>query len=300
MNAQAPAGWYPDTNGDSRYWDGSAWTDMVQEPNRGVERQTDAIPNPEGVFSKLKKVAGDKQAARRTTKAELERKHSESAQSAGALVTSGVFGTSTIEVYEGGYVRVAVGDRNATAPSEIKRKTPYEKLRSIKYVQPSEEKSANANSALEGAVGSAMTTLIKGGKGLMKASVPGIAVAGVAHLANAEGRRAYLTIATDAAIHTLTNESSNGFISRANKGHNEVGIALETAGLSVLADGDGSKMLEQAIETETPVATRAEATQVTATPTLAERLRELADLHKEGILSDEEFANAKTKLLGGL
>lgn len=35
-------------------------------------------------------------------------------------------------------------------------------------------------------------------------------------------------------------------------------------------------------------------------PTLAERLRELADLHKDGILSDDEFAAAKRKLLAGL
>jgi hypothetical protein len=37
-----------------------------------------------------------------------------------------------------------------------------------------------------------------------------------------------------------------------------------------------------------------------AEPTLAERLRELADLHKDGILSDDEFAAAKAKLLAGL
>lgn len=36
------------------------------------------------------------------------------------------------------------------------------------------------------------------------------------------------------------------------------------------------------------------------TPSPTDRLREVADLHKEGILSDEEFASAKAKLLGGL
>ncbi|WP_425574137.1 SHOCT domain-containing protein [Nocardioides bigeumensis] len=38
----------------------------------------------------------------------------------------------------------------------------------------------------------------------------------------------------------------------------------------------------------------------TSAPTLADRLRELATLHQEGILSDEEFASAKAKLLSGL
>jgi hypothetical protein len=33
---------------------------------------------------------------------------------------------------------------------------------------------------------------------------------------------------------------------------------------------------------------------------LADRLRERATLHQEGILSDEEFASAKAKLLSGL
>lgn len=40
--------------------------------------------------------------------------------------------------------------------------------------------------------------------------------------------------------------------------------------------------------------------QSAAAPTLAGRLRELAELHKDGILSDDEFAAAKAKLLGGL
>ena len=29
MSDQAPAGWYPQTDGSQRYWDGSAWTDQV-------------------------------------------------------------------------------------------------------------------------------------------------------------------------------------------------------------------------------------------------------------------------------
>jgi hypothetical protein len=35
-----------------------------------------------------------------------------------------------------------------------------------------------------------------------------------------------------------------------------------------------------------------------AAPDLAERLKELADLHASGALTDEEFAAAKSKLIG--
>lgn len=146
-----------------------------------------------------------------------------------------------------------------------------------------------------------MTSLLKGGAGLMKATVPGAVAAGVAHFASAEGRRAYLTIATDKAIHTLTNESHNGFVSKINKVHNEVGAVLEAAGMSVLG------LVDEEIQEAPPkpeLESVAEPRQVAASqapagPTLVERLREMADLHREGILSDEEFADTKAKLLGG-
>ena len=32
---------------------------------------------------------------------------------------------------------------------------------------------------------------------------------------------------------------------------------------------------------------------------MADQLNQLADLHKQGVLSDDEFAAAKAKLLGG-
>jgi membrane protease subunit (stomatin/prohibitin family) len=36
-----------------------------------------------------------------------------------------------------------------------------------------------------------------------------------------------------------------------------------------------------------------------AGPSMADQLNQLADLHKQGVLSDDEFAAAKAKLLGG-
>src|SRR5690606_11742808 len=81
------------------------------------------------VGSLIRKAASERQSA----KDELQRKQLQDAQAAGALVTSGVFGTSTIEVYEGGYVRVAEGRRDTNQVARISNKTPYEKLRSIKF-----------------------------------------------------------------------------------------------------------------------------------------------------------------------
>ena len=131
--------------------------------------------------------------------------------------------------------------------------------------------------------------------GLMKATAPGLAVAGLTHLAGAEGRKSYLTIATDKEIHTLTNQSHNGFgVTKTNKGHNEVGLALEVAGNSVLG------VVGVAAQEPTSAPQPAVVSPAAAEPTLSERLRELAGLHKDGILSDDEFAAAKAKLLAGL
>ncbi len=72
---------------------------------------------------------------------------------------------------------------------------PFEKLLSIKYTGPAEEKSSGP-SALEGAVGPAVASIVKGGASLMKAAGPGLVAAGVAHVASAGGRKSFLTITT--------------------------------------------------------------------------------------------------------
>jgi hypothetical protein len=46
----------------------------------------------------VKKAAADRKAAQE----EIARRHAEDAHRAGALMTSGVFGTSTVEIYENG------------------------------------------------------------------------------------------------------------------------------------------------------------------------------------------------------
>ena len=296
MSMQTPAGWYPGEQGNERYWDGSGWTDDTRPLARTSDATAeDVAKKKDGAFSKLgaavKKAAADRQSA----KEELAQKQAQDAQAAGRLVTSGVFGTSTIEIYEGGYVRIAEGREELTHPASLTKTTPYERLRSIAFTQSDEDKASSAPSALEGAVGTAVTSLLKGGKTLMKGTVPGLAAAGVAHLATTGARRAFLTIATDKAIHTLSNQSANSLgIKTSNKGHSEVGRALEAAGKAVLGVADVSA------QSHAPEPQMVAAGQSTASPTLAERLRELAGLHTEGILSDEEFAAAKARLLSGI
>lgn len=297
MSEQAPAGWYPDGAGNERYWDGAAWTDEIRSPELLAPPPV-ASTEKQGAFSKLgsavKKAAADRQAA----KDELAQKHADDEAAAGRLVTSGVFGMSTIEIYEGGYVRIAEGSDRNVQPETIKRKTPYEKLRSIKFTPSDEERAAAAPSApsvFAGTVGTAVSGILSGGKNIMKGSVPGLAAAGIAHIASTGSRRSYLTIGTEQAIHTLSNQFSNSLgLKTSDKGHSEVARELEAAGNALLGATD--RDVESSAAAPLPVAHGAGI----AGPTTADRLRELAALHKDGILSDEEFAAGKAKLLAGL
>lgn len=249
-----------------------------------------------GVFAKIgaarKKAVADKTAARE----EKERAHNERALAAGNLVTSGVFGTSTIEIYDGGYVRVAEADEGSSVVAEIKKLTPFEKLRSISFASPDAEKaaaSAQPGSPLEGAVMQAMSGLVKGGKMLTRGTVIGLATEGVAQFAANAARKSNLVIATDKSIHTLANQKSNGAFNVSYKEHDAVAVALVEAGNAVLGVTAGS-------EPEVAVEAIAVAAALPAAPTLSDRLRELSVLHREGILSDDEFSAAKGKLLAGL
>jgi len=296
MNENAAAGWYSDGQGNERYWDGAGWTQEVR--SSPAPHPAAAEPVKQSAFSKLgsavRKVAADRQSA----KDELAREHEATAAAAGRLVTSGVFGTSTIEIYEGGYVRVAEGTEDHVQAVAIKKSTPFEKLSSIKFTESDQEKAASAPQApslLAGSVGNAVTSIMSGGKSLMKGTVPGLAVAGVTHLAATGSRRSILVVVTDKAIHTMTNQYKNSVgIKTSNKGHSDVARALQSAGYAVLglpdpASAPVSEVIESPQERPAPAA-----------PTIAERLRELSALHQEGILSDAEFAESKARVLAGL
>ena len=97
-------------------------------------------------------------------------------------------------------------------------------------------------------------------------------------LGSREKRVLLLTIATDKQIHTLSTEGQIG------RGEDKLGLALEAAGNSVLATDPPPTAI----------------TQVSPEATAGEKLRQIADLHEDGVLSDEEFAAAKAKLLDQL
>ncbi|PKH38522.1 hypothetical protein CXG46_15545 [Nocardioides alpinus] len=86
----------------------------------------------------------------------------------------------------------------------------------------------------------------------------------------------------------------------AKKGHVDVGLALVAAGNAVLGTDSSLTVEAAAAELQPAVQPGVEVAAQVAPPSLADRLRELATLHREGILSDEEFASAKAKLLSGL
>jgi hypothetical protein len=300
MTEQAPAGWYPDGQGSDRYWDGTVWTDQVRA------LVVSEVPKKAGAFSKLGTAVKNAAVEKKVAREEITRKQAEDALAAGSLITSGVFGTSTVEIYENGYVRVASwgeggsGSGSGSGPKAVDKKTPYERLRSVKFTQPEGENSGSS-SALEGAVGPAMAKLMKGGKGLMKASAPGMAVAGIAHVASNSARKSFLTIATDQNIHTLTNQTTNSLgLKSSNKAHNDVARALAEAANAVLGvvDAEPRPDVDRSaiVAAPDPVGAVGPATP----PSLSDRLRELAELHADGILSEEEFTSAKAKLLGGL
>jgi hypothetical protein len=310
MSEQIPAGWYPDDQGTTRYWDGTTWTEHSHDP--GARAAVSPAAKKDGTFARLKKAAADRSAEKREAKEVQERKLAEHAAAAGALVTSGTFGLSTVEIYEGGYVRVASGEqperpsvgnvRSQMAASlrggGIHKKTPYEKLRSITFTPSDSDQASQGGSGLENAIGPVVAGLLKGTKHLMKSSAPGLAAAGIAHIASQGSRTSYLTITTDRQIYTFSNQVPNSVgLKTAQKSHVDVGLALEAAGNAVLGIDSSSSAdacaatLPPAVQPETVVAAHA------SPPSLADRLRELATLHQEGILSDEEFASAKAKLL---
>ena len=51
MNEQAPAGWYPDDQGQERYWDGMSWTPQVRDLQHAGSAEE--MPKKDGAFGKM-------------------------------------------------------------------------------------------------------------------------------------------------------------------------------------------------------------------------------------------------------
>lgn len=126
---------------------------------------------------------------------EAETQSVQARELAGNLVTKHRFGGSTIEIYDGGYVRVA---------GFISDSTPYEKLKSIKHSFQVQDKSA-------------------GGR-----AMAGVMTGGLNYFASKEKRTVFLTLVTEKRVHTL--RVSGGMT----RSEDRAALGLEVAGRSVL------------------------------------------------------------------
>ena len=194
----------------------------------------------------MKKAADDAQERSRRAAEEALDLARKGRAAAGILVHRGVFEGTTVEIYDGGYVRVGLF---------ISEKTPYERLRSIKHSFQVQDKSAGGRAAM------------------------GLMTGGLNYLASKEKRIIFLTIATDARVHTL--KATGGMTRIADN----AALAIEAAGLGVLdtlARG--------------PVAATATAAPPPAQDVILGQIETLGRLYAAGMLTDEEFASKKTDL----
>lgn len=248
------------------------------------------------MFEKLSDKFKTAQQERQAAKDEYAREQAERAAAAGSLVTSGIFGTATIELYEGGFARIAEpSSDSATVVSPVTKKTPFEKLVSATFAPPESEKRAAAQpapSGIEGTAGQVVSAIFKGGSTAMKSTLPGLAATGVGHLAKSMTHKAVLTIVTDKSIHTLTNVVSNSVGIKIPKAdHVEAGRQLAATAAQIL------RVVAPASVDPEPASVASQSVAPAADKTVSDRLRELAVLHAEGILGDDEFAAAKARLL---
>ncbi|WP_314318242.1 SHOCT domain-containing protein [Actinomyces oris] len=188
--------------------------------------------------------------------------------------------------------------------------TPFENLISISFERPDGGSSGAVGSAGASSVATAGTAvkvvsmIAKRNPAVMALSAAGVAAAGAGAVAKVMSAKAVLTITTDQRVHVLTNQAKHPKtgIPMPRKDHESVGAVLEQTGNSVLtalgrgpAVSNAPALPSGQIEppqrvSDSPVST----VDVTAS------LRDLAQLHSEGFLDDEEFLEAKRQLLGKL
>ena len=335
----APAGWYDDGTGQQRWWDGGAWGVYAQDVSSvpGEARPVGAgqvlapVSRPEkepGILNALgqavKNVAVEQKSLAigaltagvraRQEREEREReerlRQAECARMAGRRVTSGKFGDSEVEIYENGYVRVA-GPSEGGRSCWMDESTPYENMISISFERPDRGSSGVAGAAGVPSVATAGTAVKvvsmiakRHPVGMAVSGGIGLAAAGAGTVAKIISAKAVLTITTDQRVHVLTNQTKHPTtgLPMPRKDHESVGAVLEQTGNSVLtALGRGPVSLSAPAlpsgQVEPPQ--RVSASPVSTVDVTAS-LRDLAQLHNEGVLDDEEFLEAKRQLLGKL
>ena len=331
-----PAGWYDDGSGRQRWWDGSAWGIYAQDVSpvpaevhpvgSGQVLAPVARPMKEpGILDALGQAVKDAAVERknlaigaltagvraRREREERERegrlRQAECARMAGRRVTSGEFGASEVEIYENGYVRVA-GPSEGGRSCWIDESTPYENLISISFERPDGGSSGVIGAVAAPSVATAGTAVKvvsmiakRHPVGMAVSGGIGLAAAGAGTVAKIMSAKAVLTITTDQRVHVLTNQAKHPTtgIPMPRKDHESVGAVLEQTGNSVLtALGRGPVSLSApALPSGQVEPSQGVDSPGMSTEDVAKRLRELAELRKEGILDDADFAIAKRQLL---
>ena len=226
---------------------------------------------------------------------------------AGRRVTGGRFGDSEVEIYENGYVRVA-GPSEGGRSCRIDESTPYENLISISFERPDGGSSGVAGVAGVSSVATAGTAVKvvsmiakRHPLGMAVSGGIGLAAAGAGTVTKIMSAKAVLTITTDQRVHVLTNQAKHPKrgIPMPRKDHESVGAVLEQTGNSVLtALGRGPVVPNvPALPSGQVEPPQTQSSPSMSTEDVAKRLRELAELRKEGILDDADFAIAKRQLL---
>ena len=286
-----PAGWYDDGQGQVRWWDGSARTERVQGPKSSQGLKSSAL---KWIGASIKKAVDDRAAAERQQYAEGMARQT----AAGQLLTKGEFGGRCIEVYEGGYVRI-MSHSESSSEARTRRNTfshinqvPYERLISVSFVEDQENPTTHAPSTTSATAIQAVSGLIGGGiKSSPLGVVAAVVGAGASHAIKVKPRKSTLTITTDMNIHALTSDRDQA----------SVGRALERAALTAL----GLPLPQERIQIEARVSPESHP-DIPGSPTqqqtssVTDRLRELATLHREGLINETEFAMAKARLLGSM
>jgi hypothetical protein len=224
------------------------------------------------IGQKVQKTIDNQRDARRNQEAT----YATCAEQAGSLLTRGHFGCHYIEIYENAYIRIAAS-QDELKGSFATRVAPFEKFLAFSF---SEEPRSKSNATESSASTLLRTATSFVGKG-MKATLPGLAIQGVGHLLQRKlEKKATLTITTDHEVHVIVKTNSEDL---------EVGQALEKVAQTIL--GSAATTAPQPTMPQLPPAQPSRSS-------TAERIRELATLHDDGILDDAEFAAAKAKILG--
>lgn len=234
-------------------------------------------------FEKLRQRAEMRRVRHEARILEQQIRFDEQLRLAGNLLSKGRFGMFYIEVYSFAYVRISTSRKMLAPNGDF---APFERLIDASFDPGSSVGTDASGATLIGSAASIIGGTLRGFRG----SLPGLAVAGVGHYLSKRRGKACLTFATEYTVHSLTNEVIAD--QKFERSHISMGESLYRAAM---------KALGKPLSNEAPVQPQISKAQAQSLELSApEKLRKLSILHTEGILSDEEFAQAKARIIENL